>query len=234
MLPRIDSRQGRSVTRRREPRLGKIFHNRRTTDLEPYRPFVVVVCGLIGSGKSILARELGERIGVSAINSDVVRKELTGTSARGVPFNQGIYRPEVTEKTYDEMFDQTDRNHSQGPEPAVRCHFRAKITGKNSLPLQRGIVCPCTSCIVSLPTVLLRPVYVSGRGMKMRYRTDAEKFIWSKKSREEPLGECSAEVSRELYADNSIKELWRWSERFLRGRLSSTVAIRADPASVFL
>ena len=79
-----------------------------------YKPFVLVLCGLSGSVKSTLARELSERIGMAVINPDVMRKELTGKTGRGVPFDQGIYSAAMTEKTYGKMFDETARRISQG------------------------------------------------------------------------------------------------------------------------
>ena len=189
----------------------------------PYGPFVVVVCGLTGSGKSTLARELGERIGISAINSDVVRKELTGKSGRGVPINQGIYSPEITENTYDKMFDQTDRNLSQSRSVLLDATFAQRRYREKLVAVAARHRVPVyfLHCVASDNLTQTR--------LRQRARNENEvsdgrwEIYLEQKSREEPFGECSAEVCLELYADNSIKDLRRWSERFLRGRLSSTV-----------
>jgi predicted kinase len=189
----------------------------------PYRPFVVVVCGLTGSGKSTLARELGERIGISAINSDVVRKELTGTSGRGVPFNHGIYSPEITEKTYGKMFDQTDRNLSQGRNVLLDATFAQRRYREKLVAVAARHRVPVyfLHCVASDSLTQTR---LRQRARKENEVSDGRWEIYlEQKSREEPLGECSAEVCLKLYADNSIKDLRRWSERFLRGRLSGTV-----------
>ena len=93
----------------------------------PYKPFVVVVCGLTGSGKSTLARELSERVGIVVINSDVVRKELTGKSGRGVPFNRGIYSSAITERTYRKMFAETARRISQGQSVMLDATFAKAV-----------------------------------------------------------------------------------------------------------
>lgn len=68
---------------------------------------LVLVGGLPGTGKSTLARHLGERFGWTVIRSDEVRKELAGlaldvdaTSA----YEEGLYAPEMTERVYGEMF----------------------------------------------------------------------------------------------------------------------------------
>jgi aminoglycoside phosphotransferase family enzyme/predicted kinase len=42
------------------------------------RPLVLVVCGLSATGKTLLAGELSARSGLTAVSSDVVRKELAG------------------------------------------------------------------------------------------------------------------------------------------------------------
>jgi aminoglycoside phosphotransferase family enzyme/predicted kinase len=71
------------------------------------RPALVLVGGLPGSGKSTLAADLAREAGFTVIRSDVVRKGLaeaqaTSTSAAG--FEQGIYSPSWTERTYSESF----------------------------------------------------------------------------------------------------------------------------------
>jgi uncharacterized protein len=70
----------------------------------PQRLFVT--CGLTGSGKSVLARALGERWAVEVVRSDVVRKELLGLAPaerRHVPYGHGEYSSAMTDATYEEM-----------------------------------------------------------------------------------------------------------------------------------
>jgi len=69
---------------------------------------LLVTCGLTGSGKSTLARKLGELYSLELIRSDVVRKELVGIAPderRWLPFDQGEYSPEMTDRTYAAMLD---------------------------------------------------------------------------------------------------------------------------------
>jgi len=71
------------------------------------KPLVVITCGLVGTGKSTLARALARKLGLVLIVSDVTRKQLAGiplTEHRFEEFGTGIYSPEFTRKTYDEMF----------------------------------------------------------------------------------------------------------------------------------
>ena len=70
------------------------------------RSKVVVFFGLTGSGKSYLGKRWAAERGYPYFNSDQVRKELAGVapeSRHHVPFNEGLYSPDMTRQTYDEM-----------------------------------------------------------------------------------------------------------------------------------
>jgi uncharacterized protein len=188
-----------------------------------YRPFVIVVCGLTGSGKSTLARELSERIGIAGINSDVVRKELTGKSGRGVTFNQGIYSSEITEKTYGKMFAETDRRLSQDQSVILDATFAQRRYREKLLAVAARHHVPVyfLHCVASDSLTQTR---LRERAMNQNEVSDGRWEIYlEQKSIEEPLDECSGEVRLELSADRSSEDLRRSSERFLRGSLSNTV-----------
>jgi predicted kinase len=71
------------------------------------KPTLIIVCGLIGTGKTTLANALAERLGCAAISSDAVRKKLAGileTEHRYEEFDKGIYSPVFTTQTYYDMF----------------------------------------------------------------------------------------------------------------------------------
>lgn len=90
------------------------------------RPSLVLIGGLPGSGKSTLAHGLAERGHFKVIRSDVVRKQLAGldpnTSARG-EFNEGIYTPEWTARTYAECLEQAKRSLFEGERVIVDASF---------------------------------------------------------------------------------------------------------------
>ncbi|MGO7442974.1 AAA family ATPase, partial [Rhizobium ruizarguesonis] len=67
---------------------------------------LVAVGGLSGSGKTTLAEVLAPRIGLAPgariIESDRIRKAMHGVPAE-TRLPQAAYRPEVSEKVYQEM-----------------------------------------------------------------------------------------------------------------------------------
>jgi uncharacterized protein len=67
---------------------------------------LVVMSGLTGSGKSVVAERLASLFAGTVIASDVVRKQLAGLRPeehRDEPFGHGIYSPEWTNRTYEEL-----------------------------------------------------------------------------------------------------------------------------------
>jgi aminoglycoside phosphotransferase family enzyme/predicted kinase len=69
-------------------------------------PSLIVMCGLSGSGKSWLAREISQYGDFTVIRSDVIRKQLAKTKNAKSAYGKGIYTKEFTEKTYVEMLKQ--------------------------------------------------------------------------------------------------------------------------------
>jgi uncharacterized protein len=65
-------------------------------------PVAVVVCGVAGTGKTTLARELAELGGLEHISSDVTRKRVAGLSPTDRATEEH-YTPEFTRRTYAEM-----------------------------------------------------------------------------------------------------------------------------------
>jgi predicted kinase len=67
-------------------------------------PWLVVVRGLTGTGKSTLARRLAQAWDAALIQTDVVREERFGRSTRPVDYDQGAYQARHREEVYQEMF----------------------------------------------------------------------------------------------------------------------------------
>ena len=74
-------------------------------------PRVVLVMGLTGSGKSLLAGALAHRCGAALLSTDVVRKEMAGAAPvrrRPSAVGEGLYTPEMTGRVYQEIASQAD------------------------------------------------------------------------------------------------------------------------------
>jgi len=70
------------------------------------RPSLVVLYGLMGTGKSSIARFLRDEIGWYLISTDSVRKQISGVGKDTrvyVPYNEGLYSPEMNRRTYEEV-----------------------------------------------------------------------------------------------------------------------------------
>jgi aminoglycoside phosphotransferase family enzyme/predicted kinase len=75
------------------------------------RPWLLLCCGLMGSGKSVLAGALAERAGLHVLSSDVIRKASAGvrpTTPIHMMYGEGLYAPERTETAYRQMFEQAE------------------------------------------------------------------------------------------------------------------------------
>ncbi|MDI6708088.1 MAG: ATP-binding protein [Candidatus Thermoplasmatota archaeon] len=82
--------------------------------------YLIITCGVIGTGKSTIAKALAKRTGMKVISSDYVRKSIVA----GIPpethryekFGEGIYSKEFSERTYLKMLElakvQLTRNKS--------------------------------------------------------------------------------------------------------------------------
>jgi predicted kinase len=70
------------------------------------RPTIWVVCGMIASGKSTVARALADALQTKTLRSDVIRKELfvqQRFQSRVVDFEEGLYSGEATSLTYGKL-----------------------------------------------------------------------------------------------------------------------------------
>ncbi|GGX79664.1 hypothetical protein GCM10010510_25890 [Streptomyces anandii JCM 4720] len=78
---------------------------------------LVLVGGLPGSGKSTLSGALADRLGVSLLSSDRLRKELAGIPAEqsaAARYGEGLYTPEWTARTYAALLERAAALLSRG------------------------------------------------------------------------------------------------------------------------
>ena len=73
------------------------------------RPAVIIVCGIMGTGKTTIAAELTRRWNGTHVSSDVTRKALAGlapTEHRYEAYGQGLYAAGMSQRTYQAMLAQ--------------------------------------------------------------------------------------------------------------------------------
>jgi hypothetical protein len=76
------------------------------------QPLLVVTMGMPATGKTTLAHALATRLGLVHLSTDRVRKELMGvapTARHTGAYNEGIYRPEMTRRTYTTLHRRAGR-----------------------------------------------------------------------------------------------------------------------------
>ncbi|MFQ5917072.1 MAG: AAA family ATPase [Candidatus Binatia bacterium] len=94
---------------------------------------LLIVCGLVGTGKSTIARLLGDLTGFVVFNSDSVRKRLADippTARVQDGFRTGIYTDTFTRLTYETLLDEAERSLKDGRGVIVDATFKD--------PLHRG------------------------------------------------------------------------------------------------
>ena len=94
--------------------------------LRAARPLLILVGGLPGTGKSTLSHGIAERTAATVLRSDVVRKELAGldpSRSASSDFGHGVYSPERTDATYDELASRTRDLLSVGRSVIVDASF---------------------------------------------------------------------------------------------------------------
>lgn len=92
------------------------------------RPALVIVCGLVASGKSTVAEKLRLRTGFEIFNSDRVRKQLAGlpdTLHRPSDYRAGIYSPDFDRLTYETLLEQARRCLAAGRGAVLDATFKS-------------------------------------------------------------------------------------------------------------
>jgi aminoglycoside phosphotransferase family enzyme/predicted kinase len=187
---------------------------------EPLKPFLVLVAGLTGSGKSTLASELGRRLRLPVINSDVVRKELAGAGgAVVVPFGADIYSASMTEKTYDAMLERAQEQMRRGSGAILDATFNSKANRRKFLGLARASGTPLAVIHCSAPDEITRK-RLERRLAAGKDISDGRWEIYQEQKRShEAMEEIAPSWQLELDTESAVEQLAARSEKFLRERI---------------
>ena len=94
---------------------------------EAVAPRLIVLFGLIATGKTTLAEALGARLDAPVISSDPLRKNLVGlapSSRQFEDFGQGIYGEETSDVMYRKMVQDAEKFLTQGQTVILDASFR--------------------------------------------------------------------------------------------------------------
>ncbi len=92
-------------------------------------PAIFMVGGLIGTGKSTIARALGNQLNWPILSSDVIRKELAHLTPQTrclENFQQGIYSPDFSHKTYQALWAKAEQILHAGDSVILDASFNKK------------------------------------------------------------------------------------------------------------
>ena len=156
-------------------------------------PAIVVMCGLPATGKSTVAGTLAGRIGAAYVSSDIVRKQLAGIDPRkraDDAFRAGLYAPEMTERTYDELRRRVREHLDAGRAVVIDAmHGRAsEREAARALAAELGV--PCLVAELRLDEESAR-ARIAGREDDPLRTSDATEDVYAmQRERFEPVGDA--------------------------------------------
>ncbi len=106
------------------------------------RPMLILVSGLMGSGKTRMSQELARRWDLAYISSDVTRKTLAGVGVmehRYEDYGQGIYSPGFSQLTYETMCRDAEQELSSDRSVVLDAGFGRNQQRKLALEVARSI-----------------------------------------------------------------------------------------------
>lgn len=108
------------------------------------RPKIFVIHGLPATGKSTMAKVLGQALGLEPIRSDLVRKKIFNISPHGVggkKFKEKIYSSAATDQTYERLIELARQEIEAGSSVILDATFSKKHLRANIIALaeERGI-----------------------------------------------------------------------------------------------
>jgi predicted kinase len=178
---------------------------------EPFQPFLVLLCGLTGSGKTTLAEELSQRLDLPVFSSDAIRKVLAAKPGRE--------NAPMTEKTYGKIVREAEKQILAGRGAILDATFaqRANREKVSRMAAKHNVPVFLVHCFATDATIKHRLAQRAAEGLD---RSDGRWEIYvEQKARCEAPSEIAVQNYLELNTAQPVTELAVVCERFLRSRL---------------
>ena len=99
-------------------------------------PTLILMAGLTGTGKSVRAKLIADRIGADIIVTDVLRKEILNiapTERHHEGFDKGIYSEEITRKTYESALETASEKLRNGMSVIIDASYKSRTDRQRAL-----------------------------------------------------------------------------------------------------
>jgi aminoglycoside phosphotransferase family enzyme/predicted kinase len=109
------------------------------------KPTLFLTSGLMGVGKTTLARSLAQALGATHLRSDIIRKQLAGLPEKQAcqdGFGTGLYSQEMTERVYKTIFETAAGLISRQRSVIVDASFTDDVERNNFISLAERAGCP--------------------------------------------------------------------------------------------
>jgi len=119
-------------------------------------PLLIVVRGLMGTGKSTLAAALAESLGMETLSTDAIRRELFPASQQPAAYGKETYTADSRGRVYEEMFDRTRQRLAEGASVILDGTFlsnelrrRAVEIGQQAKAVTLIVTCVCPADVAA-------------------------------------------------------------------------------------
>ncbi len=114
-------------------------------------PLLVVVGGLMGTGKSTLAASLGEQLAIDDLHTDQIRRQLLGAADDPAAYERDDYQSQLRDQVYEELLRNTEQLLRAGDSAVVdgtflthRWRQRAAELARRYGALPLFVACECS------------------------------------------------------------------------------------------
>lgn len=104
------------------------------------QPTLIIMAGLVGTGKSAVAASLGEATGAPVVRSDEARKRLAGIQPeehRYEDYEKGLYSEEFTDKTYTQLLNEASEILGGGRSIILDASYKSSAEREKAAALAR-------------------------------------------------------------------------------------------------